>query len=51
MILELYVCSVEFAAALKMVGARVNTVLYPGKSHTDLFLQVSPWCLLISKSL
>ncbi|KAG0591142.1 hypothetical protein KC19_1G153200 [Ceratodon purpureus] len=32
--------SVEFAEALQSVGATVNTVLYPDKTHTDLFLQV-----------
>lgn len=30
-----------FADALQKVGAKPELVLYPGKSHTDLFLQVS----------
>lgn len=32
--------SKNFKVALQLVGAKVNTVFYPGKSHTDLFLQV-----------
>jgi len=32
--------SVSFAAALRLVGARVQTILYEDKTHTDLFLQV-----------
>jgi prenylcysteine alpha-carboxyl methylesterase len=31
--------SKNFKVALQLVGAKVNTVFYPGKSHTDLFLQ------------
>ncbi|KAG0598468.1 hypothetical protein M758_12G076400 [Ceratodon purpureus] len=31
--------SEAFADALRSVGAQVNTVLYPDKTHTDLFLQ------------
>lgn len=38
--LNLDTCSEAFAGALRSVGARVNTVLYPDKTHTDLFLQV-----------
>lgn len=34
-----HVSSVAFAVALRLVGARVNTVFYPDKTHTDLFLQ------------
>jgi len=34
------VYSVAFAVALQSVGARVNTIFYPDKTHTDLFLQV-----------
>lgn len=37
-------CSVAFAVALRLVGARVNTVFYPDKTHTDLFLQVCVQC-------
>jgi len=33
-------CSVEFGDALRSVGATAHTVLYAGKTHTDLFLQV-----------
>lgn len=34
-----YEASVEFGETLKSVGATVSTLLYPGKTHTDLFLQ------------
>lgn len=37
--------SVAFAVALRLVGARVNTVFYPNKTHTDLFLQVFSYSL------
>jgi prenylcysteine alpha-carboxyl methylesterase len=35
------VCSERFADALKKAGARADLILYDGKTHTDLFLQVS----------
>jgi prenylcysteine alpha-carboxyl methylesterase len=34
-----YEASVTFGEALQSVGAKVTTVLYPDKTHTDLFLQ------------
>ncbi|KAH8956523.1 hypothetical protein BDL97_07G043100 [Sphagnum fallax] len=34
-----YEASVTFGEALRSVGAKVTTVLYPDKTHTDLFLQ------------
>lgn len=34
-------CSKNFAEVLERVGAKVEAVLYKGKTHTDLFLQVS----------
>jgi len=34
-------CSERFADALKKAGARAELILCEGKSHTDLFLQVS----------
>jgi prenylcysteine alpha-carboxyl methylesterase len=34
-----YEASAAFAVALRMVGARVNTVFYSYKTHTDLILQ------------
>jgi hypothetical protein len=37
---EIVCCSVTFGEALRSVGAKVTTVLYPDKTHTDLFLQV-----------
>jgi hypothetical protein len=33
-------CSVTFGEALQLVGAKVSAILYPDKTHTDLFLQV-----------
>ena len=46
-VFNLGTCSEAFAVALRSVGAQVNTVLYPDKTHTDLFLQVCiylvPW--------
>jgi hypothetical protein len=35
-----YEASVTFGEALQLVGAKVSTILYPDKTHTDLFLQV-----------
>jgi prenylcysteine alpha-carboxyl methylesterase len=34
-----YEASVTFGEALQLVGAKVSTILYPDKTHTDLFLQ------------
>lgn len=39
------VCSAAFAVALRLVGARVNTIFYSDKTHTDLFLQVCIVCI------
>lgn len=36
-----FLCSINFVDALKGVGADAELILYEGKSHTDLFLQVS----------
>jgi hypothetical protein len=33
-------CSVTFGEALQLVGIEVTRILYPDKTHTDLFLQV-----------
>jgi len=33
-------CSENFAEALNRVGAHAKVVLYEGKTHTDLFIQV-----------
>ena len=33
-------CSKAFADALEGVGAEAELILYEGKTHTDLFLQV-----------
>ena len=33
--------SKDFAAALKRLGAQTELILFDGKTHTDLFLQVS----------
>lgn len=35
------VCSIDFAAALQRLGAQAELILFDGKTHTDLFLQVS----------
>jgi len=35
------VCSEKFADALKEAGASADLILYDGKTHTDLFVQVS----------
>lgn len=37
---ETSICSKTFADALKSAGVQVKLVLYEGKTHTDLFLQV-----------
>ena len=45
--IHIFICSRSFAEALQKVGAKAELVLYDGKSHTDLFLQVSDhveWC-------
>lgn len=34
-------CSISFVETLKRVGVRVELILYNGKTHTDLFVQVS----------
>ena len=34
-------CSKTFVDALQRAGAQAKLVLYEGKTHTDLFLQVS----------
>lgn len=34
-------CSKIFADALQKAGAQAELILYNGKTHTDLFLQVS----------
>lgn len=34
-------CSITFVDTLKRVGARAELILYHGKTHTDLFIQVS----------
>ena len=33
-------CSKSFAETLQRVGVRAESILYEGKTHTDLFLQV-----------
>jgi hypothetical protein len=35
------VCSKDFSAALQRLGAQAELILFDGKTHTDLFLQVS----------
>jgi prenylcysteine alpha-carboxyl methylesterase len=35
------IASERFADALKKAGARADLILYDGKTHTDLFLQIS----------
>lgn len=39
--IRLVTCSKNFVAALKRVRAEAEVILYDGKTHTDLFLQVS----------
>lgn len=34
-------CSETFADVLKQAGAKAKLLLYEGKTHTDVFLQVS----------
>lgn len=34
------ICSKKFVDTLHSVGAKVDIVLFEGKTHTDLFLQV-----------
>ncbi|XVF37106.1 hypothetical protein REPUB_Repub19eG0117000 [Reevesia pubescens] len=38
--------SINFVDALKAIEAEAELILYQGKSHTDLFLQVSDHCKL-----
>lgn len=43
MIFELlvcYFCSKSFAETLQRLGAKAEVILYEGKTHTDVFLQV-----------
>jgi len=35
-----YLCSKSFAETLQRLGAKAKVILYEGKTHTDLFLQV-----------
>uniref|UniRef100_A0A2P2MDX7 Catalytic n=1 Tax=Rhizophora mucronata TaxID=61149 RepID=A0A2P2MDX7_RHIMU len=35
----MFFCSKNFAEALRRVGVRAESILYEGKTHTDLFLQ------------
>lgn len=37
---HLLLCSKNFAETLKSVGVKTESILYEGKSHTDLFVQV-----------
>lgn len=34
-------CSIVFVDTLQKAGAKADLILYDGKTHTDLFLQVS----------
>jgi hypothetical protein len=37
---HLLLCSKNFAETLQRVGVKAEAILYEGKTHTDLFLQV-----------
>lgn len=42
----LVLCSKTFVDTLCGVGAQAELILYDGKTHTDLFLQVCIHCIL-----
>lgn len=35
-------CSKDFADTLQRVGGKAESILYEGRTHTDIFLQVKP---------
>lgn len=38
---SIFMCSETFADVLKQAGAKARLQLYKGKTHTDVFVQVS----------
>lgn len=45
---HIVLCSKSFAETLKRLGVKAESILYEGKTHTDVFLQVTETTSILS---